>query len=92
LIAAGERGVSSADPPPARLHVERQADAFAEALIAPISEVLALHDEIGHLSAVDLSRKFGYSAPAAEIRLKNIQSLMPRRITIFDPQLRLSFG
>lgn len=89
LIAAGGRGEIPEGSPPRHLDVERQADAFAGALIAPIESVLALHDQMGHISAVDLSRGFGYSAPAAEVRIETIQSLRPGRLTLFDPQWRL---
>lgn len=74
------------------LSTEWQAYAFAGAFIAPLDQVLALHDEIGSLSPVDVHRTFGCSKAAAQWRLESVDKLLPGRIVKFDDQLPLVFG
>lgn len=80
-------------PPQAALHrrkthpvfrdTEWQSDSFAGAFIAPLYDVLALHDRLGQIDPSDVTREFGLSRQASAIRLDNVAQLTERgRITI----------
>jgi transcriptional regulator with XRE-family HTH domain len=71
---------------------EWQAQAFAAAFISPLEQVLALHDQIGSLSPVDVHRTFGCSKVAAQRRLEAVERLLPGRIVKFDDQMLFPFG
>lgn len=56
---------------------EWQSDWFAGAFIAPVADIIALHDRIGFLTASDVARSFGLSKRAAAVRLHNVAKLVP---------------
>jgi len=63
---------------------EWQSDTFAGASIAPLHDVLRLHDQLGYITIKDVARAFGLSNQASEIRLANIEQLTNRTLTRTD--------
>jgi hypothetical protein len=84
----------SLDDIPPFLRTEWQAESFASAFIAPLDAVVTLHDQLGRLKVGDLTRAFGFSTYAAEVRIRTARRLTARPFMethAHADQLRLTF-